>query len=517
MAFALVALVAPAGASLQDVRRHGRRDVRGEPARVLAPRCGAHSGARALATPHQRCPARRRHRRRRCRALEALPGRRAVSVLHSPSSRRCSSSARRARLHLACRARPSALQLLRDLRRRVPCLLPRSPPTSARTSCGSASSPLPIAALALSLRRWKPLLPALAALGSRSRGTSRRSSSSYARGRSDPSSSAAYWAPAIHFLHDQARARPTASRLSTRRATGRPTTSPRRASRSSAAGFARTTSPRTPFSITRSQRGPTCAGCTEMAVRYVVLTNAPVDYSSQSEARLLRSGRSGLDVVFRSANITIFAVPSPQPIVTGPGTAARARAAKQQHRDRRAPRRHLPRRAALHPVLVRPRCMHRRDTASGLIELRAPRKRRDPAQLRGDGVERTRRARGQPELVQRASRGAQHRSRSLSAAACRPPASSAERPATPVGSRPLASGLELREARRTGSSLVRGRTRREWRTGGRGVFTSTAPTARRRGPAPSRRLSSSPCWPMGAPRSISALRSARSPPAATRP
>ena len=34
---------------------------------------------------------------------------------------------------------------------------------------------------------------------------------------------------------------------------------------------------------------------------------------------MLQSGRSGLAVVFRSANLTIYRVPSPQPIVTGPG------------------------------------------------------------------------------------------------------------------------------------------------------------------------------------------------------
>jgi hypothetical protein len=55
-----------------------------------------------------------------------------------------------------------------------------------------------------------------------------------------------------------------------------------------------------------------------MAVRYVVLTSAPPDYSSRSEKRLLESGRSGLPLVLRSGNISIFAVPSPHPIVTGP-------------------------------------------------------------------------------------------------------------------------------------------------------------------------------------------------------
>jgi hypothetical protein len=56
-----------------------------------------------------------------------------------------------------------------------------------------------------------------------------------------------------------------------------------------------------------------------LSVRYVVLTDSPPDYSAHNEAKLLSSGRSRLRVVFRSAHATIYAVPSPTPIVTGPG------------------------------------------------------------------------------------------------------------------------------------------------------------------------------------------------------
>jgi hypothetical protein len=56
-----------------------------------------------------------------------------------------------------------------------------------------------------------------------------------------------------------------------------------------------------------------------LSVRYVVLTDSTVDYSARQEARLLASGRSGLPVVFWSAHATVYAVPSPRPIVTGPG------------------------------------------------------------------------------------------------------------------------------------------------------------------------------------------------------
>lgn len=56
-----------------------------------------------------------------------------------------------------------------------------------------------------------------------------------------------------------------------------------------------------------------------LGTAYVVLPDAPLDFSSQAEAALLSSGRSGLPVVHRSPHQTIFAVPHPKPIVTGPG------------------------------------------------------------------------------------------------------------------------------------------------------------------------------------------------------
>jgi hypothetical protein len=52
-----------------------------------------------------------------------------------------------------------------------------------------------------------------------------------------------------------------------------------------------------------------------LGVEYVVLSSAPPDYSSQAEAALLRSGRSGLTVVFRDSHLEIFRVPHPEPIV----------------------------------------------------------------------------------------------------------------------------------------------------------------------------------------------------------
>jgi hypothetical protein len=57
----------------------------------------------------------------------------------------------------------------------------------------------------------------------------------------------------------------------------------------------------------------------ELGVAYVVMTRAPLDVSSYREARLIRSGRLGLRRVFATREISIYSVPHPRPIVTGPG------------------------------------------------------------------------------------------------------------------------------------------------------------------------------------------------------
>ena len=58
-----------------------------------------------------------------------------------------------------------------------------------------------------------------------------------------------------------------------------------------------------------SARSAYVAGCAGSGVRYVVLTEAPTDYSSRAEARLLRSGRTPLPAVVRTPNLTVYEVP----------------------------------------------------------------------------------------------------------------------------------------------------------------------------------------------------------------
>jgi len=56
-----------------------------------------------------------------------------------------------------------------------------------------------------------------------------------------------------------------------------------------------------------------------LGVEYVVLTTAPPDYSARREAALVAASDSPLVPVFATDVVTIYAVPDPRPIVTGPG------------------------------------------------------------------------------------------------------------------------------------------------------------------------------------------------------
>ena len=58
-----------------------------------------------------------------------------------------------------------------------------------------------------------------------------------------------------------------------------------------------------------------------LGVRFVVLPDAPLDYSARREAQLLRSDRSGLTPVMRTTHLIIFEVPSPRSLITGPSRA----------------------------------------------------------------------------------------------------------------------------------------------------------------------------------------------------
>jgi hypothetical protein len=59
-----------------------------------------------------------------------------------------------------------------------------------------------------------------------------------------------------------------------------------------------------------------------VGVKYVLLSDAPADYSSRAEAALVRRGADWLPPVFRTRHITIYEVQNARPLVTGPARAS---------------------------------------------------------------------------------------------------------------------------------------------------------------------------------------------------
>ena len=158
---------------------------------------------------------------------------------------------------------------------------------------------------------------------------------SFSKGRSDPAADATYWAPTISFL--------PAHLTPDYRVEAVDTVGHWPAEYLPSAGipivrgwFRQDDFPQNSLLYRNPGGSAYVRWLRSLGVRYVVLPDAALDYSARHEAALLPSGRSGLPVVFRSAHTTVFAVPSPTPLVTGPGRArvlaSRARPARGRRR-----------------------------------------------------------------------------------------------------------------------------------------------------------------------------------------
>jgi hypothetical protein len=177
---------------------------------------------------------------------------------------------------------------------------------------------VPLAVLTLSLRRWRPLPWAIAAFVLALSWNAAPLAYSYAHTSADPSASATYWQPVVKFLHHNL--------TPSYRVEAVDTAGHWEAVYLAQAGipivrgwFRQDDFPQNELLYDPLGKHAYLAWLHRMGARYVVLTKAPLDYSAVTEAKLLRSGRSGLRIVFRSPNAVIYAVPHPVSIVTGPG------------------------------------------------------------------------------------------------------------------------------------------------------------------------------------------------------
>jgi hypothetical protein len=175
---------------------------------------------------------------------------------------------------------------------------------------------LPIAVLVLSLRSWRPLWVAALALVLAASWNLSPHAWSFSRATVEPTAHAAYWQPAVDYLREHLAPSYRVEAVDTSGhwaavylpGAGIPLTR---------GWFRQDDFPQNEVLYDRLT-GPTYLHwLRRLGVRYVVLTDAPTDYSSKEEARLIRSGRSGLVRVLRTQHIRIFSVPRARPLLTG--------------------------------------------------------------------------------------------------------------------------------------------------------------------------------------------------------
>ena len=176
---------------------------------------------------------------------------------------------------------------------------------------------VPLALLTFSLRAWRPLLPASLAVLLALSWNVTPLAASFVHGSGDPSSRAEYWTPVVRYLK--------AHRDPSYRVEAVDTVGHWEAVYLARAGipivrgwFRQDDFPQNALLYDEFGSRAYRSWLRKLGVQYVVLTDAPSDYSARAEAALLRSGRSGLRPVFWFGHGTIYAVPKPKAIVAGP-------------------------------------------------------------------------------------------------------------------------------------------------------------------------------------------------------
>jgi hypothetical protein len=180
---------------------------------------------------------------------------------------------------------------------------------------------LPLAVLALSLRAWRPLRLAIPVLVLAAIWNTTSLAANFSHAAADPTAKRTYWQPAVTYLHDHLRPSYRVEAVDT--AGHWPAVYLPEAGIPLARGWYRQDDfPENKILYGSFGARAYVSWLRSLGVRYVVLAHAPPDYSSRAEAALLRGGHSGLRLVLRTSQLTIFAVPDPRPLVTGPYPAA---------------------------------------------------------------------------------------------------------------------------------------------------------------------------------------------------
>jgi len=180
---------------------------------------------------------------------------------------------------------------------------------------------LPIALLVAALRRWRPLPLVLVAVGLAAAWNVFPLASAWASSTADRSANAALWPAPVSYLHAHLRPGYRVEAVDT--VDHWPALYLARADIPLVRGwFRQDDHPVANLLYHRFTPAQYVAWLRRLGVAYVVRTDAPPDHSSRLEARLVGSGATGLKRVFVEHGVSIYAVPRPRGIVTGPGRPA---------------------------------------------------------------------------------------------------------------------------------------------------------------------------------------------------
>jgi len=176
---------------------------------------------------------------------------------------------------------------------------------------------IPLSVLVLSLRNWRPLVPALIVLALAIAWNVTPLAASFVHAENDAAAHEAYWQPAVSYLHRNLTPSYRVEAVDT--AGHWPALYLARAGIPLARGWFRQDDfPQN--ELLYDDLGPKAyvGWLRGLGVRYVVLTDAPTDYSARGEAALLRSGRTPLRPVFTGRHLVVYELPRATPILTGP-------------------------------------------------------------------------------------------------------------------------------------------------------------------------------------------------------
>jgi hypothetical protein len=177
---------------------------------------------------------------------------------------------------------------------------------------------VPLAVLVLTLRRWRPLPLALGVAALALSWNVSPLAASWTHGAADATSSAAVWHAPLAYLHAHLRPGYRVEAVDT--ADHWPAYYLADGGIPLARGWFRQDDfPLDSLLYRKLSPAAYLRWLRELGVQYVVLAKTPPDYSSRREARLVRSGRAGLRPVFATPTVSVYAVPRPQQMVTGPG------------------------------------------------------------------------------------------------------------------------------------------------------------------------------------------------------